>query len=286
VDAFLRKLNLQQFNTPFDICAVLDYTDKVALNNTAAKAAIDMALHDLIGKLRDEPTWKLFGADPAKTPLTSFTIGMDEPAVIREKIKEAKGFPVLKIKLGGSDDLRILEAVKAASPDVFSVDANQGWTDREYALDMVHRLKEMNASFVEQPFLRTDFDSHAWLKERSPLPLIADESCQRLSDLAMCKDAFHGINIKLMKCTGLHEAQQMIEQAKGVNLRILIGCMSETSCAVSAAACLSPFAEWADLDGPLLIKNDVFDGVGLDNGIIALAERPGIGAVPKVELFE
>jgi L-alanine-DL-glutamate epimerase-like enolase superfamily enzyme len=190
VDAFLRKLNLQQFNTPFDICAVLDYTDKVALNNTAAKAAIDMALHDLIGKLRDEPTWKLFGADPAKTPLTSFTIGMDEPAVIREKIKEAKGFPVLKIKLGGSDDLRILEAVKAASPDVFSVDANQGWTDREYALDMVHRLKEMNASFVEQPFLRTDFDSHAWLKERSPLPLIADESCQRLSDLAMCKEMY------------------------------------------------------------------------------------------------
>jgi L-alanine-DL-glutamate epimerase-like enolase superfamily enzyme len=283
---FLGKVNLLRFSDPFDIPSIMEYVDKLATGNTAAKAAVDIALHDLAGKMREQTVYDFYQADPAQTPCSSFTIGMDSPDLIRIKIKETGDFPLLKVKLGGGDDLLIIETVRAGTDKLFSVDVNQGWTDREYALDMVHRMKEMNVSFVEQPFSAGNFEDHAWLKERSPLPIIADESCRRFADLEECRHAFHGINIKLMKCTGLSEAKRMIDEARKCQLKILIGCMSESSCAVSAAAQLSPFAEWADLDGPLLIRNDIFEGITFSAGKINLSAKPGIGAVLKEYLFD
>jgi len=284
-DAFFRLVDLSRFPGPGDIRSVMEYIDGLAPGNTSAKAAIDIALHDLAGKIQDKPVYELFGADPFLAPCTSFTIGMDDPDKIRGKVKEATDFPILKVKLGGEDDLRILQAVRASTAKPFSVDVNQGWADREFALDMICRMKEMNVVFVEQPFRVDNLEDQLWLKERSPLPVIADESCRRFSDIESCRDAFHGINIKLMKCTGLSEGRRMIEEAGKHNLKVLIGCMSESSCGVSAAATLTPFASWADMDGPLLITNDAFDGISFDKGRIIFPERPGIGAVPKVLLF-
>jgi L-alanine-DL-glutamate epimerase-like enolase superfamily enzyme len=285
VESFLSKVNLSQFSDLSDIGTIMLYIDSLAPGNTAAKASVDIALHDLLGKQRHEPIYAYYGADSSQTPSTSFTIGMDAPEQILQKLKEAEAFPLLKVKLGGTDDLLILETISQGTNKTFSVDVNQGWTDREFALDMVHRLKEMHVSFVEQPFRKDRMEDHAWLKERSPLPIIADESCQRLGDIELCRHSFDGVNIKLMKCTGLWEAKRMIDEARKHGLRLLIGCMSETSCAVSAAAALTPFAEWADLDGPLLIKNDVFDGLQFDSGKIKIPERPGIGVALKYDVF-
>ncbi len=286
VAAFLGRLDLAQFKDPFDISSIMAYVDQVADGNTAAKASVDIALHDLACKLLGKTVHAYYGADPDRAPFTSFTIGMDEPELIRSKIEETDGFPILKVKLGGTNDRLIIETVHASTTKIFSVDVNQGWTDREYALDMIYRMKEMNVSFVEQPFDRFNLDDHAWLKEQSPLPIIADESCQRYTDIEHCRHAFHGINIKLMKCTGLSEAKRMIDYAQKCQLKILIGCMSESSCAVSAAAQLSPFAQWADLDGPLLIKNDIFEGLKFVCGKITLSGLPGNGAYLKETVFD
>jgi len=158
------------------------------------------------------------------------------------------------------------------------IDANQGWKDKHYALDMIHWLNERGVTMIEQPMSKFMLEETAWLTERSPLPVIADESCQRLTDIPKLKGAFHGVNIKLMKCTGMREAREMISLAKALHMRIMIGCMTETSCAISAAAQLAPETEWADLDGNLLISNDVFDGMKIVNGKITLFDKPGIGA--------
>jgi L-alanine-DL-glutamate epimerase-like enolase superfamily enzyme len=161
------------------------------------------------------------------------------------------------------------------------VDVNQGWKDRNYALDMAHWLHEKGVVFIEQPMPKELTDDIAWLTSGSPLPIVADEAVQRLSDLAKLHDAYSGVNIKLMKCTGMREAHKMIEFARAVGMKVMIGCMTETSCAVSAAAHLSPACDFADLDGPLLIKNDVFDGMKIVDGKVTLNDRPGIGIIPK-----
>jgi L-alanine-DL-glutamate epimerase-like enolase superfamily enzyme len=285
VHAFLSKLDLRSYTHTDDLTEILEYVAAVAPGQTAAKAGIDIALHDLKGKTDDESTCLYFGADPSKTPCTSFTIGMGSAGEIRNKIAEAEGYPLLKIKLGGGNDLEILATVHDATSKSFSVDVNQGWTDRDRALELIYRMKEMGVSFVEQPFGKDKFEDHAWLRERSPLPIIADESCQRFSDVERCREAFDGINIKLMKCTGLREAKRMIDLAREYKMKVLIGCMSETSCAVSAAAALTPFADWADLDGPLLIKNDIFKGIWFDKGKINIPAMPGIGVVLEEKVF-
>jgi L-alanine-DL-glutamate epimerase-like enolase superfamily enzyme len=285
VIAFLKRVKLEPGTGLFDPENIMRYVGSVQEGNMAAKAAIDIALHDLYGKMQNKPLFDLFGADPTQTPYTSFTIGMDDEVMILQKIREAETYPILKVKLGGGQDMKIIETIRSVTSKPFSVDVNQGWADRDQALDMIYRMQEMNVTFVEQPFLKNRWEDHAWLRERSPLPVIADESCQRLSDVVHCASAFHGISIKLMKCGGLAEARQMIREAKRLGLKILIGCMSETACAVSAAAALSPFAEWADLDGPLLIKNNVFDGVVFDHGRIRLMNLPGIGASLNSNVF-
>lgn len=280
VTKFLSSLDLEQFNDPFKIEDILSYVDSVAPNNRAAKASIDIALHDLLGKIMGQPWYKIWGLDPAKAPNTSFTIGIDTAEVVRQKVKEAAPYKVLKVKMGLDNDKETIEVIRSMTNVPFCVDVNQGWKNKEEALDLCNWLKEKGCLFVEQPFDKTMIDETAWLRERSPLPLFADEAFQRLPDIPKFKGVYDGINIKLMKSTGMHEAYKMVVLAKALGLKVMIGCMTETSCAVTAAANLSPIVDFADLDGNLLIANDRFSGMTVENGKITLHDIPGIGITP------
>ena len=239
VMGFLKKVDLEQFDDPFRLEDILAYVDGLTPGDTAAKAAIDIALHDLVGKLLGAPWYRIWGLDKAKAPSTTFTIGIDTPEVVREKTLEVAGqFNILKVKLG-----------------------------------------EKGIVMIEQPMPKTQLDDIAWVTQHSPLPVFADESLQRLSDVAGLKGAFTGINIKLMKCTGMREAWKMVTLARALGMKVMIGCMTETSCAVSAAAQFSPAVDFADLDGNLLIANDRFKGMEVVKGKITLNDLPGIGVV-------
>lgn len=279
VSEFLSKVDLSKYKNIFDLENIFNDIDKIALNNTAAKASIDIALHDLVGKLLNQPWFNIWGFDKTKTPYTSFTIGIDTPDVVRVKVKEAAEFKILKVKLGRDTDKEMIETIRSATDVPLTVDVNQGWTDKHFALEMINWLKTKNVLFVEQPMPKTQIDDMAWLTERSPLPTIGDESVQRLEDVIKAHGVFSGINIKLMKCTGMREAHKMILMAHALGMKVMLGCMTETSCAISAASHLSPMADWADLDGALLIKNDIFDGTKVIDGKVTLMDRPGIGVV-------
>ena len=280
VTTFLKKVNLQQFADPFCLEDILSYVDSLSPGDAPAKAAVDIALHDLVGKLLGAPWYKIWGYDPAKTPSTTFTIGIDTPEVVREKTLEcAERFNILKVKVGLDTDKQMIETIRTVTDLPLAVDANQGWTDRFQALDMIYWLREHGVVMVEQPLPIARIDDQAWLNERSPLPLFADESVQRLVDVPGLKDVISGINIKLMKCTGLREAHKMVNLARGLGMKVMLGCMTETSCGVSAAAQLSPAVDFADLDGNLLISNDIFSGVTVSEGRLVLPDRPGIGVV-------
>ena len=277
---FLSKVDLSQFSDPFQMDTILAYVDSLSSGDGAAKAAIDIALHDLTGKLLGQPWWRLWGLDPSKTPNTTFTIGIDTPDVVREKTREcADRFNILKVKVGLDNDKEMIRTIREITDLPLAVDANQGWKDREQALDEILWLKENGIVMVEQPMAKERIDDNAWITERSPLPIFADEAIQRLADIPAIKGAYHGINIKLMKCTGMREGWKMVNYAKAEGMRVMLGCMTETSCAVSAAAQLSPAADFADLDGNLLITNDLFDGMKVVDGKITLNDRPGIGCI-------
>lgn len=280
VMAFLERVDLTQFNSPFEMDDILTYVDGICENNTAAKAAVDIALHDLVGKMMGQPWWRIWGLNKEKTPSTFYTIGIDTPEVVKEKTKEALKFDTLKVKLGRDEksDREMIESVRAVTDKPIAVDANQGWKDKVYASEMIGWLHEQGVILVEQPMKKTKIDDIAWITERSPTPIIADEALQRLTDIPKLKDAYSGINVKLMKCTGMREAWKMINLARALDMKVMIGCMTESSCAISAGAQLSPMVDWADLDGNLLISNDVFDGVKTaPNGKLLLSELPGLG---------
>jgi L-alanine-DL-glutamate epimerase-like enolase superfamily enzyme len=274
---FLSALNLQQFKDPFRMDEILEYVDQSAPGNTAAKASVDIALHDLVGKIMGQPWYKIWGFSAEDTPVTSFTIGIDTPEVVRQKVKEAAGFKILKVKLGRETDREMIESIREVSNVPLCVDVNQGWKDKKEALDMIFWLKEKGIQYVEQPMPKEQKDDIAWLTQNSPLPVIADEAVQRLADVQKTLGVYSGINIKLMKCTGMHEAYKMMILARANDMKVMIGCMTETSCAISAAAQLSPLATWADLDGNLLISNDPYEGVKILDGKITLNDLPGIG---------
>jgi L-alanine-DL-glutamate epimerase-like enolase superfamily enzyme len=275
---FLKKVNLEQFSSPFEMEDILTYIDKITENNTAAKASIDIALHDLVGKLTGQPWHKIWGLDAAKTPSTTFTIGIDTPEVVKQKTREdAPLYNILKVKVGSPGDKEMIEAIRSVTDKPLAVDANQGWTDKYHALDMIHWLKEKGIVMVEQPVPKHRLEDLAWITERSPLPVFADESFQRLTDVLRLKGVAHGVNIKLMKCTGMREAWKILTVARAANMQVMLGCMTETSCAISAAAQLSPAVDWADLDGNLLISNDIFKGVTVVDGKITLNDLAGIG---------
>jgi L-Ala-D/L-Glu epimerase len=284
---FLKKVDLSKFSSPFLIEDILQYVDAIAINNTAAKAAVDIALHDLVGKLIGQPWWKIWGFSPTPCPCTSFTVGLDTEAVVKEKTKEASPYKVIKVKLGRDEatDKMMVNTIRSVTDTVICVDANQGWKDKHYALDMINWLNERNVNMIEQPMSKLLYDEHAWLTERSPLPIIADEACQRLTDVKKLHGAYSGINIKLMKCTGLREAREMVSLAQTLGMKLMVGCMTETSCAISAAAQIASKTEWADLDGNLLISNDCFKGMQIVDGRITLNDLPGIGVEPTIKIF-
>ena len=277
VTKFLSKVDLSQFKDPFRIEEILDYVDGLEANNRAAKASIDIALHDLLGKIMGQPWYKIWGLSPEKAPNTSFTIGIDKADVVRKKVEEAAPYKVLKVKMGLDNDKELVEIIRSMTDRPICVDANQGWGDKGKALDMIEWLADKNCLFIEQPMPKEMLDETAWLRERSPLPIIADEAFQRLPDIKRFQGIYDGINIKLMKSTGLHEAYQMVTLARALDMKVMVGCMTETSCAVTAAAQISPLVDWADLDGNLLIANDRFDGIKIVDGKVTIPDRPGIG---------
>jgi len=278
---FLGKVDLSSFNDPFLTEDILSYIDKLGFGNTAAKASIDIALHDLLGKMMGQPWFKIWGYNPDDTPNTSFTIGIDKADVVRKKVKEAEPYKLLKVKLGLDSDKAMINTIREVSDTPICVDINQGWKDRREALEMAHWLAERGVIFIEQPMPKEQIDDNAWLTQNSPIPTIADEAVQRLGDIQKAKGVYNGINIKLMKCTGMREAHKMVELARALDLKVMLGCMTETSCAISAAAQLAPVVDWADLDGALLISNDIYQGMGINEGKITLPSEPGIGVRQK-----
>ena len=287
VNAFLRRVSdevLPKFRDAFLVEDILAMTDSIAPGNCAAKASVDIALHDLLGKVMGQPWWRIWGFDPNDAPYTCYTIGYDaSDDIVRRKTSEASWSRFLKVKLGQTDaeDRRMIRLIREICPDTpIYVDANQGWKDRMYAAEMAGWLAENGVVMIEQPMPKDDIEGNGYVNSKSPVPVIADESCQRLSDIPKLHRAFSGVNIKLMKCTGMHEAREMITLAQALGMDTMIGCMTETSVAISAAAQLSPKMRWADLDGNILIANDCFSGMKLREGRITLDMLPGIGVKP------
>lgn len=278
VCSFLKKVDLEQFPDPFCIDDILTYIDSLSDGDSAAKAAVDIALHDLVGKIIGAPWHRMLGLNPEKTPNTTYTIGIDTDEMVKLKTREVAGqFKILKVKLGTPRDREMIRAIREVSDLPIAVDVNQGWKNKKKALDEIFWLKEQGIVMVEQPMPKEMLDANAWLTERSPLPTFADEAIQRLKDIPAVKGAYTGINIKLMKCTGMREAWKMMNYARAEDMKVMIGCMTETSCAIAAAAQLSPAVDFADLDGNLLITNDIFRGTTVVDGKITLNQLPGIG---------
>ena len=281
---FLKKLTINDIYSFEDLKKVLVEIDLLEDGNSAAKAAVDIALHDLLGKILKKSCRDFYGINNTSLPSTSFTIGLDDDDVIKEKILEADSFQILKIKLGTQRDKEIIKKIRTYTDKPLYIDANQAWNDVTYALEMIEWLSMQNVILVEQPVSKNNLDGAAFLKENSPLPIIADEAFQRFADLKNIQHAYSGINIKLMKCAGIHEAFKIIDQAEEYNLKLMMGCMTETSCGISAAIQLASLIDYADLDGNLLINNDPFFAKTVKDGRLLYPEGFGIGIKPKGEL--
>ena len=280
VTKFLSKVDLSQFNDPFKMEEILAYVDALEPENRAAKASVDIALHDLVGKLIGQPWYKIWGLSIDKIPQSSFTIGIDTPEVVKQKIKEADDYKVIKIKLGLDNDKEMIDIIRQCTDRPICVDANRGWKTKEQAMEVIEYLADKNCLFIEQPMMEDKLDDTAWIRERSPIPIIADEVFHRLPDIVKLKDYYDGINIKLMKSTGMSEAYKMVTLARAFGMKIMCGCMTETSCAIAAAAQLSPLIDWTDLDGNVLIADDIFSGVKVIGGRVTPSDAPGIGVTP------
>jgi L-alanine-DL-glutamate epimerase-like enolase superfamily enzyme len=246
----------------------------------AAKNAIDIALMDWVTRKLGVPLYRYLGLDPRDTPLTTFSIGIDTPEITRQKVREAEAFPVLKIKVGLDTDEQTIAAVRSATDKPLRVDANEGWTNKEVALRKIEWLARQGVEFVEQPMPADRLDDIRWIHERAPIPLIGDESCQRAADIPKLVGVFDGVNIKLDKAGGVMQGYRMIQIARALGLKTMLGCMVSSSCTVTAAAHLSPLVDYADLDGNLLIANDPFRGVTVKTGKLVLPNAPGLGIHP------
>jgi L-alanine-DL-glutamate epimerase-like enolase superfamily enzyme len=246
----------------------------------AAKAAIDIALMDWVGQKLGVPLYRYFGLDRRDTPVTTFSIGIDTPQITRQKVREAEAFPVLKIKVGLETDEATIEAVRSVTRKPLRVDANEGWKNKEEAVRKINWLEKQGVELVEQPMPASMLEDIRWVRSRVHIPLIADEACLHPADIPRLVNSFDGVNIKLMKCGGILEAYRMIQIAKSLGLKTMLGCMIESSIGVTAAAHLSPLVDYADLDGNLLIANDPYAGVRVEKGKLILPEGPGLGLKP------
>lgn len=262
-----------------DLGAIQDVMAEVETalgGNYAAKSAIDMALHDRLGKKLGVPLYQLWGLNPMKTPQTSFTIGLDEPIVMAEKARRAEAYPILKVKLGTPRDLEIMAALRAVTDKPIYVDANTAWHPKE-AVRKIRELVQYGVELIEQPTNPYDLRGLKFVREHSELPIIADESVKRAADIPALAECVDGINIKLVKCGGLLEALRMMHVARAHGLQVMLGCMIESSLGITAAAHLTPLVDYADLDGNLLIANDPYVGVTVEKGKLVLPSGPGIG---------
>jgi L-alanine-DL-glutamate epimerase-like enolase superfamily enzyme len=278
VAALQRLKPLVEACDPFQLESLEAQMNAALRNNGSVKSAISMAAHDIVGKRLGVPVWKLWGLDPAKAPLSSFTIAIapDNNELVK-RVKAAAEYPVLKIKLGTDRDEGIVRAVRDAAPDkVLRVDANAAWSPK-HALTMIDLLKELGIEYVEQPVAATDLNGLAFVRERSSLPIVADESCVVAADVARLAGLEDGINIKLSKCGGLREALRMIATARAHGMLVMAGCMIETSLAITAAAHFAPLLDYADFDGAALLSDDPHVGATIHGGRIVIPSEPGLG---------
>lgn len=262
---------------PSRLDEILDRIDATLPGRNSAKASIDIALHDWAGRREGTPLWRRFGADPRQAPLTSMSIGLDDVEVMQEKVREAAGFQVLKIKVGRADDRRIIEGIRRVTGLPLYVDANEAWTDPTEAVEMIRWLSGMGAVLVEQPLPASDLEGAKRVRDQADLPIFADEAVLTVDDIAPLAQAYDGINVKVQKSGGLRMARRMIAAARSLGMKVMLGCMIETSIGITAAAHLSPLADFADLDGNLLLVEDPFRGALVRDGRLVLEDRPGLG---------
>jgi L-alanine-DL-glutamate epimerase-like enolase superfamily enzyme len=245
--------------------------------------ALDIAAWDLYGKLRNQPVYKLIGAEKSDGPITDYTIGIDTIPRMVAKMEE-KPWPVYKIKLGTDEDIEIMTELRKHTDSVFRIDANAAWKAEE-ALEKIMVFKDLGVEFIEQPLAKDDWEGMKWLYERSPLPLIADESCVFEQDVAKCEGHFHGINIKLTKCSGFTPALRMIKDARKRNMKIMVGAMNECTIGSGAIAHLRPLIDYVDMDGPLLLQEDLGTGLHFSNGDVSFEPLAGFSIIPNPGIF-
>lgn len=275
----LDTLAPQLGDDPFAFEAILARFDRTLAGHGSARAAIEMALHDWVGKRLGQPVWRLLGLDPSTTPPSCCTLGMADPEEMERKLETVRDFPRLKVKLGGPGDVENLRRIRANYKGMLQVDANTAWNAAD-AVRVLRQIEPLGIELVEQPVPANDLDGLRWVRERSPIPVFADESAHHLGDVGMLAGRVDGVNLKLMKTGGIREMLRMIHAARSHGMKVMLGSMVETSLALSAAAMLAPLADYLDLDGHWLLKDDPFDGAPRDRGEIRLTDRPGLGAVP------
>jgi L-alanine-DL-glutamate epimerase-like enolase superfamily enzyme len=279
IEAALDTLSPCLGDDPFMLDAIEDRMHAVLWGHGAARAAIDMALHDWIGRKLGLPVWKLLGLDPSRTPISCVTLGMASPEEMERKLETVIDFPILKVKLGGPGDVENLRRIRARYSGKLQVDANTAWSPAD-AVRVLHEIAPLGIELVEQPVPREDLDGLRWVRERSPIPVFADESCHHLGDLANLAGRCDGVNLKIMKSGGIRPMQRMIHAARALGMKVMLGSMVETSLALSAAAQLAPLVDYLDLDGHWLLKTDPYHGAPGERGGIALSDRPGLGVLP------
>jgi L-Ala-D/L-Glu epimerase len=277
VKAMGQLSGLLQNCDPAKYTQVLDQVFAKMEDNWAAKSALDIALMDWNGKKLGVPLYRLLGLDPAGTPVTTFSIGIDTPEMTRRKVEEAAAYPVLKIKVGLDRDEQTIEAVRSVTPKPLRVDANEGFKSKEEALRKINWLATQGVEFIEQPLPADQLDEQRWLHGKAHMPIFADEACLHPADIPRLADAYDGFVVKLDKAGGTQKSLEMIRLAKSLGKKVMIGCMVSSSVSVTAAAHLSPLCDYADLDGNLLISNDPFSGVKVVNGKLTLPDGPGLG---------
>lgn len=277
--AAFERLKTHLPSDPFELEGAEARWEQVLPKNGAARAALSAALHDLVGKKLGQPLWRIWGLDPKRAPLSSFTIGLDTNEKMREKVREAASYPILKIKLGTERDEEILKTIRDSTDKPIRVDANAGWTVAR-AKEMIPRLSEYGVEFLEQPLDPADLDGLVEVRRvaaQHNLPVVVDESCLVAADIPRLVGRVDGINIKLAKCGSLREALRMIAAARAHGMLVMVGCMIETSLGITAAAHFTPLVDAADLDGAALTVDDPFTGATIDAGQIRLPSEPGLG---------
>ena len=254
--------------------------DRVPRNQRGAMCALDLALHDWAGKRLGIPVYQLLGLDPGKAKQTSFTIGIDDLETMVKKAREALHMPILKVKLGSGGEREFLHALRSVYRGIIRVDANEAWTPEE-AVAKLRDLAPYELEFCEQPIAAGNFAGLRYVRENSPVPILADEDCRTLDDLAPLYGCVDGINIKLVKCGGIREAVKMIHAARALSMKIMLGCMIESSVLCTAAAQLTPLVDYADVDGPLLVTDDPYVGADYEGAQLRLPNAPGLGVRPR-----